>query len=147
MNALKMVSVIILASALTACATTPTGPSLYERLGGQPAITAVVDDFVANVAADQRINRYFAHASIPRLKQLLVEQICEGTGGPCKYSGRDMKDTHAGMGVTEADFNALVEDLVMSLDRFKVPAQEKQELLAILGPMKADIVAGHGHHH
>ena len=114
--------------------------SLYDRLGGQPAITAVVDDFVGNVAADARINRFFARTDIPRLKRLLVEQICQGTGGPCTYTGRDMKTTHAGMGITDAQFNALVEDLVKSLDKFKVPEKEKGELLGILGPMKPSIV-------
>jgi len=114
--------------------------SLYDRLGGQPAITAVVDDFVGNVAADTRINRFFARTDIPRLKRLLVEQICQGTGGPCTYTGRDMKTTHAGMGITDAQFNALVEDLVKSLDKFKVPEKEKGELLGILGPMKPSIV-------
>ena len=114
--------------------------SLYDRLGGQPAITAVVDDFVGNVAADARINRFFARTDIPRLKRLLVEQICAGTGGPCTYTGRDMKTAHAGMGITDAQFNALVEDLVKTLDKFKVPEKEKGELLGILGPMKTSIV-------
>src|ERR1700730_15366819 len=114
--------------------------SLYDRLGGQGAITAVVDDFVGNVAADNRINKFFAKTDIPRLKRLLVEQICAGTGGPCTYTGRDMKSAHAGMGITDAQFNALVEDLVKSLDKFKVPEKEKGELLGILGPMKPSIV-------
>ena len=100
----------------------------------------MVDDFVANVAADSRINARFANTDIPRFKQLLVDQICAGTGGPCTYTGRDMKTTHAGMGITDAEFDALVEDLVRSLDKFKVPAAEKEELLGILGPMKSDIV-------
>jgi hemoglobin len=115
-------------------------PSLYERLGGQPAITAVVDDFVGNVAADTRINRRFANANVPRLKQNLVAQICAGTGGPCTYTGRDMKTAHAGMQITDGEFGALVEDLVKTLDKFKVPEKEKGELLAVLGPMKSDIV-------
>jgi hemoglobin len=114
--------------------------SLYDRLGGQPAIVAVVDDFVGNVAADNRINGFFARTDIPRLKRLLVEQICAGTGGPCTYTGRDMQTAHRGMNITDAQFNALVEDLVKSLDKFKVPAQEKGELLGILGPMKPSIV-------
>lgn len=125
------------------CQTMPSGmrqKSLYDRLGGQPALVAVVDDFVANVAADNRINGMFAGTDIPRLKRLLVEQICAGTGGPCKYTGRDMKTAHRGMKVTDAHFNALVEDLVKTLDKFKVPAKEKGELLAILGPMRSDIV-------
>ena len=115
-------------------------PTLYERLGGKPAITAVVDDFVGNVAADNRINGFFAHTDIPRLKMLLVEQITVGTGGPGTYDGRSMKDAHRGMGVSDADFNALVEDLIKTLNKFKVPAKEQGELLGILGPMKGDIV-------
>ncbi len=126
--------------AAAGCNSAPQKPSLYERLGGQPAITAVVDDFVANVAADSRINGRFATTDIPRLKRLLVEQICARTGGPCAYTGRDMKTTHAGMGIKDAEFGALVEDLVRSLDKLKVPAAEKQELLDILGPMKSDII-------
>jgi hemoglobin len=114
--------------------------SLYDRLGGQGAIVAVVDDFVGNVAADNRINKFFAKTDIPRLKRLLVEQICAGTGGPCTYTGRDMKSAHAGMGINDAQFNALVEDLVKSLDKFKVPEKEKGELLGVLGPMKPSIV-------
>ena len=93
--------------------------SLYERLGGKEAITAVVDDFVGRVAADKRINGFFAKANVPRLKMMLVDQICEATGGPCKYTGRDMKSTHQGMGITNADFDALVGDLVASLDKSK----------------------------
>ena len=115
-------------------------PSLYDRLGGKPAITAVVDDFVGNVAADKRVNGRFANANIPRLKQLLVELICAGTGGPCTYSGRDMRTAHKGMNIGDVEFTAVVEDLVKTLDKFKVPAKEKQDLLAVLGPMKPAIV-------
>ena len=114
--------------------------SLYDRLGGKDAIVAVVDDFVGNVAADKRINRFFARTDIARRKQDLVVQICSGTGGPCFYTGRDMKSAHAGMGVTSGHFNALVQDLQKTLRKFKVPKQEQGELLAVLGPMKRDIV-------
>jgi hemoglobin len=114
--------------------------SLYDRLGGQPAVTAVVDDFVGNVAADSRINGFFARTDIPRLKKNLVDQICQGTGGPCTYTGRDMRTAHKGMNITDAQFNALVEDLVKTLDKFKVPDKEKGELLGVLGPMKPQIV-------
>ncbi len=111
-----------------------------DRLGGQPAITAVVDDFVGNVAADGRINGFFAKTDIPRLKKLLVEQICAGTGGPCTYTGRSMPEAHRGMHITDAQFNALVEDLTKSLIKFKVPEKEQADLLAVLGPMKPAIV-------
>jgi hemoglobin len=114
--------------------------SLYDRLGGKPAITAVVDDFVGNVAADVRINKRFANANIPRLKTMLVDQICEASGGPCKYTGASMVDSHRGMNITEGEFTALVEDLIKSLDKFKVPAPEKNELLTALGGLKPQIV-------
>ncbi len=120
--------------------TTAMEKSLYDRLGGKTAITAVVDDFVSRVAADTRINGKFANANIPRLKSMLVDQICQASGGPCTYTGRDMKSTHAGMGVSSSDFDALVGDLVATLNKFKVPDREKNELLGALGPMKGDIV-------
>jgi hemoglobin len=133
------------AIALVACGLSSSGAaaqyrSLYERLGGYPAITAVVDDFVGNVAADRRINRFFARANVGRLKARLVEQICQGTGGPCVYTGGDMRSVHAGMGIRSQDFNALVQDLGKTLNKFKVPPREQRELVAILGPMKKDIV-------
>ncbi|MEW6544538.1 MAG: group 1 truncated hemoglobin [Nitrospirota bacterium] len=118
----------------------PPAASLYDRLGGKAAITAVVDQFVANVAGDKRINGRFATTDIPRLKRHLVDQVCQASGGPCAYKGRDMKTTHAGMRISTADFNALVEDLVGALNQLKVPAKEQQELLALLGPAQKDIV-------
>jgi hemoglobin len=114
--------------------------SLYDRLGGEAAIKAVVDEFVANVAADTRINKWFENANIDRLKGHLVDQIGQASGGPQVYTGRDMKTAHAGMGIDGPAFDALVEDLVKALDKFAVPEQEKNELLAVLGPMRSDIV-------
>jgi hemoglobin len=142
MLALGAVAVMSGGCAETSPTTSTVRPaqSLYDRLGGKPAITAVVDQFVANVAADGRINGRFATTDIPKLKGHLVDQVCSATGGPCIYRGRDMKTTHAGMKISESDFNALVQDLVAALDKFNVPAQEKGELLALLGPMKKEIV-------
>lgn len=119
--------------------------SLYDRLGGKAAIVAVVDDFVANVAADTRINKFFAQTAadtvrLAAFKSKLVDQICEAAGGPCKYTGRDMKTAHAGMGVSNADFNALVDDLTKTLTKFKVGKAEQDQLLGVLGPMRALIV-------
>jgi hemoglobin len=119
--------------------------SLYDRLGGKKAITAVVDEFVGRVAADNRINQFFAAtasnpAQLASFKMKLVDQICEASGGPCKYTGKDMKTAHRGMGVSTADFNALVEDLVGALDKFKVGAADKNQLLGVLGPMQGQIV-------
>ena len=104
------------------------------------AIGAVVDDFLANVSADTRINHFFLDADMGKIKTGLVTLIGQATGGPEHYTGRDMKTTHAGLGIASADFDALVEDLSRSLDKFKVPPQEKGELLALLGGMKGDIV-------
>jgi hemoglobin len=114
--------------------------SLFQRLGGKDAITAVVDDFVARCVADDRINGKFARSDIPRLKANLIDQVCEATGGPCTYAGRDMRSTHDGMAVTGGEFDALVADLVATLDHFSVPDAEKAELLGALAPMRVDIV-------
>jgi len=114
--------------------------SLYERLGGTGPITAVVGKFVTIVGGDKRINGYFAKADLVQLKKHLINMVCQASGGPCEYTGRDMKTTHKGMGVTGAAFNALVGDLVEALDTFNVPEREKGELLSVLGPMKGDIV-------
>jgi hemoglobin len=118
--------------------------SLYDRLGGRTAITAVVDSFVARVAGDARINQKFARSDVARVKAMLVEQICAQTGGPCTYTGRSMKEAHLNMGVTEGEFNALVEDLVTTLKSFNVGQKEQDDLLAALGTMKGDIVEVQG---
>lgn len=115
-------------------------PSLYERLGGKPAISLVVDQFVANIAADNRINQRFAKTDIPKLKGHLVDQICEATGGPCKYTGRDMVTTHKGMNITQAEFNWTGEHLAAALDTYNVPPKEKNELLTAIGSMQPQIV-------
>jgi hemoglobin len=119
--------------------------TLYDRLGGKKAITAVVDEFVGRVAADVRINSFFAQTAadpkrLASFKKKLVDQICEASGGSCKYTGKDMKTAHAGMGISGGDFNALVEDLTAALDKLKVGEKEKSELLGALAPMKKDIV-------
>src|SRR2546430_2687299 len=114
--------------------------SLYERLGGLEPIASVVDSFVARCASDGRINRKFERTDVPRLKKMLVDQVCEATGGPCTYTGRGMRPTHDGMAVTAGEFDALVEDLVLTLGEFDVPRAEQQELLGLLAPMRGDIV-------
>jgi hemoglobin len=100
----------------------------------------VVDSFVARCAGDERINPKFVRTDVPRLKKMLVDQVCEATGGPCTYIGRWMKTTHDGMGVTAGEFDALVEDLVATLNEFDVPKAEEDELLGLLAPLRDDIV-------
>ena len=135
--------------ALVVCTLIPAAQAkektLYGRLGGKKAITAVVDEFVGRVAADTRINRFFAAAAadpqrLASFKTKLVNQIYQASGGPCKYMGEDMKTAHMGMGITGPQFDALVGGLVDALDKLKVGEKEKDELLGALGPMKSDIV-------
>ena len=114
--------------------------SLYDRLGGAPAVSAVIDDFAGRVLADPRINGKFAKSDPTRLVTNLKSFVCVATGGPCKYEGQDMKKAHKNMAVTNGEFGALVEDLVATLDKFNVPAREKGELLAALGPLGPQIV-------
>ena len=124
-----------------------TPASLYERLGGITAISAVVDQFLVNVVGDNVINARFAvtvanPSRTALLRNNLIDQICAGAGGPCQYKGKTMLAAHTGMQITDAEFTALVGDLVAALDHFNVPTAEKNDLLAILGPMKSDVV-GH----
>lgn len=116
------------------------GGSLYDRLGGKAAITVVVDDFVGNVLTDDLIKARFAATDGPAFKGKLVDQICEASGGPCKYTGKSMKESHAGMKISDAEFTALVNDLKKALEKNKVGAREETELLAALGGMHDDIV-------
>jgi hemoglobin len=135
---------LVLVSMLAGCAHRTAQPAadatLYQRLGGHPGISAVVEDAIANVAADSRINQRFASTDLARLKRGLVEFLCDRSGGPCRYRGRNMADAHEGMKIRADEFDALVEDLVKSLDKHRVPAREKAELLALLGRMKNAII-------
>ncbi len=137
---------LLIAVNLGACASikgAPSAPSLYRRLGGREGIALVVGDFTANMAADTRVNARFKGMKPPeveKFKSYLADQICEATGGPCSYLGKDMKKAHAGMKITEAEWNATVDNLAKALDKHNVNAQAKQELLGALGSMKNDIV-------
>lgn len=121
------------------CAAAPP-PTLYQRLGGYDAIVAVVDDAVNNVAADPRINQRFSLQAIPGLKKNLADLICLRSGGPCAYTGKNMSDAHEGMHIRDEEFDALGEDIVKSLDKFKVPARERGELMSALGQMRSAVV-------
>ena len=136
------VAAAILATGLSAA---ETGKTLYERLGGQPAITAVSSELVDSILADARVNKWFAHAAsspanAAAYKAKLADFLCQSTQGPCKYTGQDMSAAHKGRGVTGEAFDAVVEDLIGVLNKLKVPAKEKGEVLALLGPLKSVIV-------
>ena len=119
--------------------------TLYDRLGGQPAVAKVVDDFVGNCAADPRINKFFTAAAgdpqeMAHFKQMLADQICAASGGGCKYTGKSMPEAHKGMGITHDQFMALVEDLQKALVADGVKDAEQKELLGALAPLEPDIV-------
>ncbi|HEX2832800.1 MAG TPA: group 1 truncated hemoglobin [Thermoanaerobaculia bacterium] len=117
--------------------------SLYQRLGGYDAIAAVTDDFIGRLAKDKTLGKFLAgHSqdSLMKIRQLVVDQLCAATGGPCVYIGRDMKTAHKGMGISKADWDLAARHLVASLDKFKVPEKEKAEVLAAIGAMEKDIV-------
>ncbi|HYY98762.1 MAG TPA: group 1 truncated hemoglobin [Pyrinomonadaceae bacterium] len=137
---------LVLVVALAGAASAQDGQmkkSLYDRLGGYNAVAAVVDDFVVRLVTDKQFERFFAGHSTDskkRIRQHIVDQLCAAAGGPCVYTGRTMKDSHAGLGITEAEWDAAAKHLVASLDKFKVGEQEKTELLAFVTSLKGDIV-------
>lgn len=114
--------------------------SLYEQLGGKESIRMVMDDFVVRLKADPRIGDQFAATNADRLASQLTDQVCEATGGPCKYVGLDMKAAHAGMTITKAHFNALVEVLQTSMNAHNVPFDIQLEVLSMLAPMHRDVI-------
>ena len=129
--------------AATATAAHAQEKSLYQRVGGYDALAAVVDDFVGRLVSDKQFERFFVGHSVDskkRIRQHILDQFCAATGGPCVYTGRDMKTSHMGLGITEAEWDAAAKHLVASLDKFKVPEKEKGELLAFVVSLKKDIV-------
>lgn len=138
-----MLGAVFVVWGLTACGAPAPKPdaSLYERLGRKPAIEAVVSDFVDLVGQDQRVTHLPPPERVPRLKSLLTDLVCQAAGGPCEYTGRDMKTAHAGLEISGAEFDAVVDDLVQTLDKYRVPQPEQNEILALLAPMRGDIVA------
>ena len=117
--------------------------SLYDRLGGYNVVAAVVDDFVGRLVTDKQFERFFVGHSTDskkRIRQHIVDQFCAAAGGPCVYTGRSMKDSHVGLNISEADWDAAAKHLVATLDKFKVGDDEKKDLLAFVSSLKADIV-------
>jgi hemoglobin len=115
-------------------------PSLYDRLGGQPGVAAIADSLIDRVASDPQLGRSFQDADLGRIKRLLAEQICDLSGGPCRYSGDSMKETHAGHHISEAEFYGMVADLREILKQRHVSLSARNELLRLLAPMKRDVV-------
>ena len=114
--------------------------SLYDRLGGIDAINAVTESWVARVGGDDRANGKFVRTDILRLMKHVADQLCEVTGGPCTYTGRSMRETHAGMGTTAGEFDVVMGHLRATLDELNVPKTEQDGLAGLLMPMRDDIV-------
>jgi len=143
MNLKTLLAGCALAVAVALPAHAQTAPTLYKRLGGYDAIAAVTDDFLGKLAGDPQLGRFFGgHSSdsLKRIRQNIVDQLCAATGGPCVYVGRDMKAAHAGLKISEKDWDTTVKYLVATLDKFNVPAKEKDEVLGAVGGLKKDIV-------
>lgn len=123
--------------------TAGAAPALYKRVGGYDAIAAVTDDFLGRLAADKQMSRFFIGVSadsLRKLRQHVVDQLCEATGGPCYYFGRTMKTVHAGLGITESDWQLTLKHLTATLDKFKVADKERNEILKLFSSLKSDIV-------
>lgn len=141
-----LVLLLVSGCAWNASAQSPTPQSsttLYKRLGGYDAIAAVTDEFLARAASDKQLSRFLvglSNDSKRRLRQLIVDQLCEATGGPCFYTGRSTKVAHAGLGITESDWQLTVKHLAAILDKFKVPEKEKNDFLALASSLRGDIV-------
>jgi hemoglobin len=115
--------------------------SLYERLGGVDALRAVTEEFEARAGKDLRISQKFAKTDLGRLTKEFVDQLCEASGGPCTYTGRNMKEAHANMDVTNGEFDAFMEVLGDVLHDFKVPMAYQQELASLITPLRGEIVS------
>jgi hemoglobin len=144
-----LISFLIAIAVLLSCvgtarvASAQSGDSLYKRLGGYDALAAVTDDFIIRLATDKTLGRFFVGASDNskmRIRQLVLDQLCAATGGPCVYIGRDMKAAHKGLGITEEDWNIAVKHLVATMTKFKVPEKEQKEVAGALTDLKKDIV-------
>ena len=132
---------------LAACAMTTSKPAappakdaFYRELGGTPGITAVVDAFLVRLNGDARINTLFRNVDHNDLRRLVIEQLCEATGGPCKYTGRSMEEAHSGLNLTNADFDAFVEDLKAAMNELKVAQASQKKLIGLLAPMRPEVV-------
>ena len=117
--------------------------TLYERLGGYDAMTAVANDLLPRLQQDQQLGRFWQHRGddgIKREKQLLIDFLCSSAGGPVYYTGRDMRTSHRGMNISESDWAVFLGHLNKTLDAFQVPQAERSEVLTFINSTKQDIV-------
>jgi len=141
-----MLAGVVFSLLLTLAGATPgraQEKSLYERVGGYNALALVVDDFIGRLVTDKQFEKFFvghSNDSKKRIRQHILDQFCAATGGPCVYTGRDMKTSHAGAGITKSDWDHTLQIFGEVLNKFKVPEKEQKELAALLAPLEKDIV-------
>ncbi|MFN3709756.1 MAG: group I truncated hemoglobin [Alishewanella aestuarii] len=134
MHIVSLVFIIL----LSACSHT-TKPSLYQQLGGEQGIAAITDGLLREIEQDQRIVHHFVDTDIARFRRLLTEQLCNISGGPCQYTGGTMQQSHTGFNITQADYDALVENLINVMQQQNISISAQNQLLALLAPMYKDI--------
>lgn len=138
MGILKWLAVLLL---VTGCQSRPTGQDwLYQQLGAQAGVQQLVDGLLTKIAQDPQIVHHFRDTDIARFRQLLIEQICELSGGPCQYTGASMQESHTGFQITAADFDQLVSHLIAVMDSQRIPIAAQNRLLALLAPMQRDVI-------
>lgn len=137
---MRLMTSIVLVALVAACSTAPTQPTLYERLGEQDGITTIVDNLLYEIGGNDTLLPFFAKTDIGRFREKLIEQLCQVSDGPCEYTGDSMAQVHAGMGLDDRHFNALVTDLVVAMDEAGVATGAQNDLLSRLVPMYDEVM-------
>ncbi|MGB3622692.1 MAG: group 1 truncated hemoglobin [Ketobacter sp.] len=137
---MKASTLIVGALLLSACQSVHNETTLYDELGGLPAIEKIVDGFIYQVGFDEQIVQHFEQTDLDRFRSKLIEQICEVSDGPCQYSGDSMLDVHANMDINESEFNRTVDLLIMSMEKHGIPQTTQNKLLSRLAPLRPDII-------
>ncbi|KPB80214.1 group 1 truncated hemoglobin [Pseudomonas syringae pv. tomato] len=138
---MRRVLIVLMLTVLASCAQQPPrDDSLYQDLGQRAGIQRIVEGMLLNIAKDERIVEHFKKVNIVRLRDKLVEQLCVEAGGPCRYTGDSMAESHKGQNLTPSDFNALVENLIAAMDTENVPVPVQNRLIARLAPMRGEVL-------
>ncbi|KPB77461.1 MULTISPECIES: group I truncated hemoglobin [Pseudomonas syringae group] len=138
---MRRVLIVLMLTVLAGCAQQPPrDDSLYQDLGQRAGIQRIVEGMLLNIAKDERIVEHFKKVNIVRLRDKLVEQLCVEAGGPCRYTGDSMAESHKGQNLTPSDFNALVENLIAAMDTENVPVPVQNRLIARLAPMRGEVL-------
>lgn len=136
----KNILSLLLALLIAGCSGTLNQENLYEALGGESGIETITDNFILEIARDERVIEYFEDSSVERFRQFFIEHLCMLTDGPCEYTGDTLVDTHVGMNVTEAAFNAIVEDLMAAMNKSGIAIGTQNRLLARMAELREQII-------